>query len=257
MAFPNVKMPSVWNIPAAAGVPALLGQSIGAGVDASASSALTGVAQNYITTQAATKWGIYQDTKDPLTGETGTENVLSAAHVHGIEYEKRAAISDAPRENGSFMSYNKVQSPYNARVTLICDGSETGSNELVNAFKDTVKGIPGAVGLSVRQSFLATLDRIVADTNLYSVVTPEKTYINANIVGYRWRRASESGLTMLVSEVELQEVRLTAASSYTNTRKPQGACVIQNGTVQTGTPSQDVINQVSSLPMFATGDAKT
>ncbi|WP_046901584.1 phage baseplate protein [Gluconobacter oxydans] len=247
MAFTNVTMPSIWDIPAAVGVPALLGQSIGAGVDASASIALAGVVQSWTVNQAAKKWGIYQNTRDPLTGQTGTENVLSAAHVHGVEYESSYAVSDAPQEKGAFISYNKVKAPYNARVTLICDGSETGSSGLLSSLTSLISGLTGGAGVSVRQDFLSTLERIVADTNLYHVVTPERTYINANIVGYRWRRTSENGLTMLVAEVALQEIRKTAVSTFTNTAQPQGAASIQGGTVQGTTPSTAVQSAVAGV----------
>ncbi|MFT8952972.1 MAG: phage baseplate protein [Gluconobacter sp.] len=257
MAFENVTMPSIWDIPVAVGVPALLGQSIGADVDASASTALAGVVQSWTINQAAKKWGIYQNTRDPLTGQTGTENVLSAAHVHGVEYESSYAVSDAPLEDGGFTSYNKVKAPYNARILLVCDGSEAGESLILSQIKTLISQNGVTADLSVRQDFLNTLDRIVADTNLYHVVTPERTYINANIVGYRWRRTSENGVTMLMAEVALQEVRKTASSTFTKTAKPQGACVIQLGTVQTTDASQAVTDSVSKLPMFATGAAVT
>ncbi|UMM08414.1 hypothetical protein MKW11_14695 [Gluconobacter frateurii] len=238
MAFANVTMPSVWDIPTAVGVPALLGQSIGAGVDASASTALAGVIQSWTINQAAKKWGIFN---------ASNKNVLSAAHVHGIEYESSYAVSDAPLEDGAFTSYNKVKAPYNARVTLICDGSETGSSGLLSSLTNLISGLTGSAGVSVRQDFLSTLESIVADTNLYHVVTPERTYINANIVGYRWRRTSENGLTMLVAEVALQEIRKTAVSTFTSTAQPQGASALQGGTVQGTTPSTAVQSAVAGV----------
>lgn len=238
MAFENVTMPSIWDIPVAVGVPALLGQSIGAGVDASASTALAGVFQSWTINQSAKKWGIFN---------SSNRNVLSAAHVHGIEYESSYAVSDAPLEDGGFTSYNKVKAPYNARVTLVCDGSETGSSGILSSLTSLISGLTGSSGTAVRQDFLSTLESVVADTNLYHVVTPERTYINANIVGYRWRRTSENGLTMLVAEVALQEIRKTAALTFTSTAQPQGASTIQGGTVQGATPSTAVQAAVAGV----------
>ena len=250
MPFPNVTLPSVWDIPVAVGVPALLGQSIGAGASASASTALAGVVQSWAIEQTAKKWGIFN---------SSNANVLSAAHVHGVEYETSYAIANAPLEDGAFVSYNKVKAPFNARVTLLCDGSETGSSSIVSQIQkmfslanDTsgngqimsqissaISGQPSA-DLAVRQSFIASLEALVADTNLYSVVTPERTYINANIVGYRLRRSPEAGINLVMAEVAIQEVQRRASAGYTNTRTPQGSQTVQNGTVQTTTPSLPV-----------------
>ncbi|MFS8368234.1 hypothetical protein ACJRO0_12165 [Acetobacter oryzifermentans] len=54
-----VVMPEIWDIPAAAGVPALLGQSISAGVEASASTLLGTMLDEYLIQNAASQWGIF------------------------------------------------------------------------------------------------------------------------------------------------------------------------------------------------------
>ncbi|MBS1029451.1 hypothetical protein [Gluconobacter albidus] len=228
MAFPLVSMPSVWDIPVAVGVPALLGQSIGAGVDASASTALAGVAESYITSQSAKHWGIFG---------AGNTQLLTSGRVMGIEYESSYVVSDAPLEGGAFASYNKVKVPYNARVIMVCDGSETGSDGLLSAITKLIPNLSGATGQHVRASFLSTLESLCADTNLYSVVTPEFTATSANILGYRWRRESRSGLTMLMAEIMIRQIRNTGTAAYTNTAQPQGERAVQNGTVQATTPS--------------------
>ncbi|MBN3867522.1 hypothetical protein [Gluconobacter kondonii] len=240
MAFPNVTMPSVWDIPVAAGVPALLGQSISAGVDASASTALAGVVENYITSQAAKQWGIFDSTNTQL---------LTSGRVMGIEYENSYMVSDAPLEGGAFASYNKVKVPYNARVIMVCDGSETGSDGLLSAITKLIPNLSGATGQHVRASFLSTLESICADTNLYSVVTPEFTATNANILGYRWRRESRSGVTMLMAEIMIRQIRNTGTAAYTNTAQPQGEQAVQNGTVQTTTPTLPVQTSVLGVTL--------
>ena len=231
MAFPTVTLPSVWDIPVAVGVPALLGQSIGAGVDASASTALAGVVESYITNQAAKQWGIFG---------AGNKQLLTSGRVMGIEYENSYVVSDAPLEGGAFASYNKVKIPYTARVIMVCDGSETGSDGLLSAIMKLIPNLSGATGQHVRASFISTLEALVADTKLYSVVTPEFTAVSANIIGYRWRRESRGGVTMLMAEIMIREIRNTGTAAYTNTAQPQGEAAVQNGTVQTATLSLPV-----------------
>lgn len=238
MAFENITLPSVWDIPAAVGVPALLGQSIGAGVDASASTALAGVMENWTIQQQSKHWGIFN---------SSNSKVLTASHVVGIDYETRYMISDAPLEDGAFTSFGKVKMPYNASVTMVCDGTESGSSSIASELKSLV-GISGfSTGVTVRSSFINTLETIVADTNLYNVVTPEKTFINANVIGYRFSRRATNGITMIMCEILLQEVRRTASLSYTSTVKPEGAAAVQNGTVQTGTASTSVTDAVAGV----------
>ncbi|MBF0858160.1 hypothetical protein HKD24_02900 [Gluconobacter sp. LMG 31484] len=236
MAFADVALPSVWDIPVAVGVPALLGQSIGAGVDASASAALAGVVESYITNQAAKQWGIFDSTNTQL---------LTSGRVMGIEYKNSYMVSDAPiaasdQVGGGFASYNKVKMPYSARVIMVCDGTETGSDGILSAITKLIPNLSGKTGQHVRASFISTLESLCADTNLYSVVTPEFTATNANILGYRWRRESRSGVTMLMAEIMIQQIRNTGTAAYTNTAQPQGEEAVQNGTVQTTTPSLPV-----------------
>ncbi|AHK72195.1 hypothetical protein AD931_02375 [Gluconobacter oxydans] len=231
MAFADVTLPSVWDIPAAVGVPALLGQSIATGVDATASTALAGIAQNYLTAQAAKQWGIFG---------SGNTQLLTSGRVMGIEYENSYTVSDAPLEGGAFASYNKVKMSYSARVIMVCDGTETGSDGIISAITTLIPNLTGTTGNHVRSSFISTLEALVADTNLYSGVTPEFTATNANIIGYRWRRESSQGVTMLMAEIMIRQIRSTGTAAYTNTSQPQGAQTVQNGTVQTTTPSLPV-----------------
>ena len=79
----------------------------------------------------------------------------------------------------------------------------------------------GATGQYVRASFLSTLERLCADTHLYSTVTPEFTATNVNILGYRWRKESRSSVTMLMAETMIQQIRNTGTAACTNTTQPQ------------------------------------
>lgn len=223
MPFPTIPLPSVWDIPVAAGVPALLGQSIGAGVSASASTLLGKAVSNIQTGLAAQEWGIF----------SGADSVLTAAHVCGIEHEQRYQISTAPTENGGFVSYNKAKFPHLTRILMVCDGSESGSLFSIG-FKQVLGSIRGSQPLAVRKSFFDTLESLVADTKLYNIHMPERFYMNANVVAYRFRRDERNGVTMPVVEIELQEVRNTAVNAYSDplTRAVSASTAVQAGEVQ-------------------------
>lgn len=223
MPFPTIPLPSVWDIPVAAGVPALLGQSIGAGVSASASTLLGKAVSTWLNNAASTQWGVY----------SGGTQILTAAHVCGIEHEQRYQISTAPTENGGFVSYNKAKFPHLTRILMVCDGSESGSLFSIG-FKQVLGSITGSAPLAVRKSFFDTLESLVADTKLYDIHMPERFYMNANVVAYRFRRDERNGVTMPVVEIELQEVRNTAVNTYstTETKTPSASTPVQAGQVQ-------------------------
>ncbi|WP_367159907.1 phage baseplate protein [Kozakia baliensis] len=241
MAFPIIALPSVWDIPVAAGVPALLGQSVGNGLSASVSNLLGQTVASIQVQNAAARWGLFNSAGFP---------VLTAAHVMGIEYESGCQISDAPTENGGFVSYNKVKVPFSSRIIMVCDGSEMGFEGWDETFKSVLSSLTGDSQLTVRKGFFDTLETIVADTNLYTIVTPERSYMNANIVGYRFRRTNEGGITMAVAEIALQEVRQTATLGYSQTTKePAGAETVQIGNVQAQSLTPDVAKAFQSVTL--------
>ena len=210
-----VSQPSVWNIPVAAGVPALMGQSVSAGVQASASVTVGSLLDDLQITQAASQWGIF--TQDG-------QRVLTSAHVLSADMQTAWRIAEAPLEEGAFLSYSKVRMSRQHRIVMVCDGSEAGMED-ANAASlalDVLAGAGQAGALYVRAGFFATLEALEADTNLYAVITPEKKYDSVNIIGHRWLREARQGITMPVVEIALQEVRITGSTQFASTRMPQG-----------------------------------
>lgn len=210
-----VSLPSVWNIPVAAGVPALMGQSVSAGVQASASVTVGSLLDDLQITQAASQWGIF--TQDG-------QRVLTSAHVLSADMQTAWRIAEAPLEEGAFLSYSKVRMSRQHRIVMMCDGSEAGMED-ANATSlalDVLAGAGQAGALYVRAGFFATLEALEADTNLYAVITPEKKYDSVNIIGHRWMREARQGITMPVVEITLQEVRITGSTQFASTRMPQG-----------------------------------
>ncbi|ASC05187.1 phage baseplate protein [Acetobacter pasteurianus] len=227
MALTAVPLPSLWNVPVANGVPKLAAYAV-EGAEAVASVTAGTLLQDYLVSDAASHWGIFDASKN---------RVLAAAHVISLDGQSSYRISDAPLEEGAFSSYNKVTAPSIYRILVICDGSEIGGgglSDLVSMYSigNFKNALTGSGDMYVRKDFLDTLEALEQDTNLYSVATPEKVYRNVNILGSRWSRSSRGGITMPAVEIALQTVRLTATSSFSNAHEPQGQPLQTNGVVQ-------------------------
>lgn len=147
------------------------------------------------------KWGIYKD----------GVLAIAADAVASVEYKQDFRIADYPMESGAFESYNKVATPYDARVRLTKGGSTTD-----------------------RAAFLAAIEAAVASLDLYQVVTPERTYLSANVQSMDYRRQTNHGVGLLTVEIRLVEVRITVAAKFSNTVQPSSADAVNVGTVQAG-----------------------
>lgn len=172
------------------------------------------------------QWGIFQQDGSP---------VLVADAVASVEYVRDYRISDYPQQQGAFASYNKVQTPYQSKVTFLCAQS--------------------------RFAFLNTVEAACASLDLVVIVTPEVTYPSANLIHYGIRpRTSSGGVTMVQVDVWCEEVRVTAGAalsassaapagttaapavpagnaSITDPQSPNAAPQQQTGNVQPQTPS--------------------
>lgn len=185
------------DVPAAPGVPPVLRDSSSPHEDVHAQQ-LTDSPD--ISTQAARQWGIFG---------AGGGTVVEADNVASLDYSIEYRVPDYPIAGGKFESYNKVATPYEIHVSLS-------------------KGGP----LAERQAFLKTIEALVPSLDLYSVVTPEQTYLNANITSARLARTSTNGAGMLTVEIGLIQVRQSATQKFTNSKAPSGADAQDGGGVQ-------------------------
>ena len=153
------------------------------------------------------KWGVY------LNGTL----VLEADSVLAVEFRQDWNLPDYPMEEGAFGSYNKVERPYDVRVSLSKGGS-----------------------VEDRQSFLAVAQGMGGSLDLYDVVTPEVTYSNVNIAHLGYRRTSTNGVGLLTVELGLIEIRNTGTAAFSNTTAPSGSDPVNTGAVQAqpATPAQ-------------------
>lgn len=155
--------------------------------------------------------------------------ITSSTSTNSVDYSKETRVSDFPLEQGSFANYNKVEMSAIPIVTLCYDANE-----------------------SARSSFLKSVDAACKSTNLYSIVTPEVTYINYTIERYNYQRRAARGATLLIVEIHLKEIRQVSAqysaANPGNVNQPQNPSATpstSNGVVQPTTP------QTSSLKAIA------
>jgi len=192
--------------------------------------------------QQTTKWGIYDSqgnrlgvgSNDTSTGGGLIQSIVSQAvgggppvlTTAGLEYQRENRVSTFPVENGSFAAYNKVQNPASTVVTMVLEGD-----------------------VGARAAFLAALEDACNSTDLFSVATPEVVYVNYNIVRYTYARKAQRGLTLLIAEVFLEEIRQV---SSTKTQvivapiPPEATAQESSGITQGATPNNSVLLDLSN-----------
>ena len=209
MALDPLPFPQLFpNVPYATGVPSVMrDQSNDAFSDANATDQpVAGDGANVEANQPATRWGIYTS--------AGAPAVIGDGCV-AFEYGKDYRVSDYPQEDGSFRSYNKVETPFQLRVTIQKSGSSAD-----------------------RQAFLNNVQTVLADAStLYEVVTADQTYSSVTVNHADYRRTAVNGATLLSVELHCEQIRVTATSAMSNTAQPSGADQVSDGSVQPQTPT--------------------
>jgi len=215
--FPNVPdSPGVPLIPRSPNFPPLAGIALGA---------LEGIIWRSF--QIDSRWGIFDgegnaigNPQNLILESIGLGSTLS---TKSVEFAKETRVSDFPLEKGGFASYNKVEMPATPIVVLCVSGRE-----------------------SARQAFLTDIDAACKSTDLYSVVTPEITYVNYAIEKYNYQRKSEKGCTLLQVEISLKEVReVSAKFTKAEPKQPAAVAQVDNGKVQAQKPSVSTLKSIT------------
>ena len=107
-----------------------------------------------------------------------------------------------------------------------------------------------------RTSYLDSIDAATKSTDLYNVVTPEVTYVGYTIADYRYERRAARGVSLIMVELHLIEVRQVSAAytqtSINNPQNPGATPQVNSGLVQPQTPSTSVLQSIAgSVPGLA------
>lgn len=222
--FPNVpKLPGVPQLLRSSNFPASPGPVIAGGVAA---------VRLLRALFSKPKWGIYKQTPPPtaatpdniptVTVRGNVQPIIVPDSVLDFGYRNEYDVADFPIQDGRFASYNKVANPYEASVRLSKGGSE-----------------------SDRQTFLTQIEAVLRTLDLYYILTPERTYVNVNLIRFELTRRGAGGAYFL-TEVDLyfREVRsVTAQYTQTaiitqNAQNPSALPVTNRGTVAGEVPAQ-------------------
>ena len=223
------------SVPSYPGVPALTRPANAALAATPVLSVTAGAVENILITalQSAPQWGIFDSDGNQVGIAPNSQSALQAigstllSQLTGssqpslstgdMEYVREGRISDFQIEQGSFASYNKVQMPANPTVTLILQGSANDRTYLLDA-----------------------LEAACISTDLYSVVTPEYVYVNYSVERFSYQRRPQRGVTLLVVEVVLKEIRpVTSSYAAVQIVQPQDAASTpteSNGITQPAAP---------------------
>jgi hypothetical protein len=188
--------PAYPNVPQTAGVPPVKRDASNPGTGTETALESDG---DDITVNGLSDWGIYKD--DALVLEPDT--------IVSIDYDAESRIADYPIEEGGFESYDKVAIPFTSRVVMSKGG----------AVED-------------RRAFLAAVEEIRVDRELYSIVTPERSYPSVNISRISLRRAREQGGGMVTVEISFVEIRANATVTFSKAKDPASADTQSDGAVQ-------------------------
>lgn len=201
--MPNIPYP---NVPPLPGVPALArsnnAQFVAAGLNI--------IGQLLPFSLFGTKWGIID--------KNGAAVITPDSFVD-FEFREERKIPNYPIEQGSFQSYNKVSVPFDLRVTVSCSGNTLGVG-----------------GRMSKQAFLEAIQKLLNSLDLVSVVTPNITYNNCNLVHVDYRREARQGATLILAQLWFQEVRI-AQKPVVPTAKPSGAKSTSFGQLSPATPT--------------------
>lgn len=219
--IPTPTFPSVPQLP---GVPQLarpigaLAASIPSIIQALLPKTTVGVLWH--ATKAAPVWGIFDS--------TGAQ-VISPDSI--MDFGKRAEwrVPDYPIQQGQFASYNKVTVPYEIHVRM-------------------VKGST----LEERSQFENDCEFVAESLDLYTIITPERTYVGVNPIRLEFMRKERQGAFFIDCEMIFRAINqitpqysstTSAAASTANATNPAAVPSQNSGLVQPQ-PSTPLVDQI-------------
>lgn len=134
------------------------------------------------------EWTIYDESDSP---------VIPFDTFFGLTFGQENKVAEKPVEKGTFVNYNKTVAAERITVRL----GKTGKPTELSAYLEALK-------------------KLCAGTELVSVVTPEKTYVDMNAARYDYDRVTELGVDRIVVELSLQEI-VQVEARYSNEALPQ------------------------------------
>lgn len=156
--------------------------------------------------QVAASWGVF---------DSNGNKVINPDNIYAFDDRQEWRLSDYPVQRGAFSSFNKVIVPFEDSLRMTKGGS-----------------------LTERRAFLKSIDAIAGDTNLYSIRTPEKTYLSVNILRTELLRRSSEGAYFLEVDIFFRNIveqtaqYSTAAANTADAQNSAALPAVNQGNVQ-------------------------
>lgn len=220
----------IFNVPNAPGVPSMVRSSL------TSVSNVEGLVAGIQTTiqffqgqPPLPTWGIF---------DSNFNSVVDADSFMSFNHRKEATIPTFQVQDGQLAAYNKVQLPGNESIRITKGGSQAD-----------------------RANLIRQLDSLQASLDNFTIVTPEKSYLNRNCYTYDLVRKDKDD-AFFFSDVELilQEVpttnttyTTTTTTSTANAQQPSaqpqvGQGVLQSSAVSPAAQSQAIATLGGTLP---------
>ena len=122
-------------------------------------------------------------------------------------YRQQSVVLHYPTDDGSFLSYNKMNNPFTMEVSLIKNG-------LNFPFQ--------------KRDFINTIQKYVNEALLVDVVTPSGTYLNCTLSGLSFEQSAEEWADAIKADLTIKEVRLLS-SSYKTVRELNAQSTTNSG----------------------------
>lgn len=214
--------PNVPNLPGVPPVPRLPGVAVSVGL-----TIASGVITALLGTAAKQNlWGVF---------DSNNNLVLSPDSILGFSYRKRMQVADFPIVGGSFANYNKVNQPFEIQIRL-----SKGSRS------------------SDRANLLKQIKALLASVQLYTIVTPEQTFMNCNLEDSDINREGPEDAYFLkdtaLTFVEILQATPQYTNTAVNTSNAQSSAALPTsnvGTVQPQVPSGVLLSSGQSAQQSA------
>jgi hypothetical protein len=159
--------------------------------------------------KTAPVWGIF---------DSAGNQVVAPDSIMDFNYRSEFRVSDYPVQAGQFANYNKVTVPYEIPIRMV-----VGST------------------LDDRTQFISDCETVVASLDLYTVITPERTYVGLNPTRFEMSRRETSGAFFIEAEMYFRQIQqvtpqysstVSAAANTSNAQNPGAQPVTSLGLVQ-------------------------
>lgn len=161
----------------------------------------------------AEKWGVFK--KD------GTAVIVANVFME-MSHTASSKIARFFVEQGTFANYNKVNESDETSIVMIKTGTFAELGEYINE-----------------------VDALKKSTELFDIVTPEKTFTDVNLESFDYARRQSDGVNLIQFNMQFVEIRQVALA-FSNKTIPSAASLQDRGQQQPKAPRVSVLSKLKT-----------